>query len=182
VRVVRATEGGYRYDGLYRVEDYWHDRGKSGYLVWRFRLTTFKEEPPRQINEGALAPEAATPPERRQVTVSRIIRDTAEARRVKQLYDFTCQVCGTRLVAPAGLYAEGAHIKPLGAPHNGPDRSDNILCLCPNHHTLFDLGAFTIDENLCLIGLGGTLTVRSQHKIDMMNLRYHREHYSKEDR
>lgn len=29
---------GYRYDGLYRVDDYWQEKGLSGFLVWRFRL------------------------------------------------------------------------------------------------------------------------------------------------
>src|SRR5687767_6609599 len=42
VRVIRganshsqfAPKAGYRYDGLYRVEKYWQDKGKSGHLVW----------------------------------------------------------------------------------------------------------------------------------------------------
>jgi SAD/SRA domain len=46
VRVVRGAahagsfspKAGYRYDGLYLVEDYWQEKGKSGYLVWRYRL------------------------------------------------------------------------------------------------------------------------------------------------
>lgn len=46
VRVVRGADhpsphapgSGYRYDGLYRVDDFWHDTGKSGFRVWRFRL------------------------------------------------------------------------------------------------------------------------------------------------
>jgi len=46
VRVIRGANHkspfsppvGYRYDGLYRVEDYWHDIGRSGYVIWRFRL------------------------------------------------------------------------------------------------------------------------------------------------
>ena len=28
---------GYRYDGLYRIENYWKDRGKDGHIVWRYR-------------------------------------------------------------------------------------------------------------------------------------------------
>lgn len=35
---VYAPRVGYRYDGLYRVEDYWHTIGRSGYTIWRFRL------------------------------------------------------------------------------------------------------------------------------------------------
>jgi putative restriction endonuclease len=42
VRVTRraVTSGGhfFRYDGLYRITAYWQETGKSGHLVWRFRL------------------------------------------------------------------------------------------------------------------------------------------------
>ena len=42
VRVIRgynhqssySPETGYRYDGLYLVEDYWKDIGKSGFVIW----------------------------------------------------------------------------------------------------------------------------------------------------
>jgi putative restriction endonuclease len=30
---------GYSYDGLYTVDDYWHETGRSGFQVWRYRLT-----------------------------------------------------------------------------------------------------------------------------------------------
>lgn len=48
-----------------------------------------------------------------------------------------CSFCA---LAPS----EGAHVRPLGIPHNGPDTLDNILCLCPNCHVLFDGHALTI--------------------------------------
>ena len=43
VRVIRganlvsqyAPRSGYRYDGLYLVDDYWHAEGRSGFRVWR---------------------------------------------------------------------------------------------------------------------------------------------------
>jgi len=46
VRVIRGARHpspyapleGYRYDGLYRVETYWCETGKSGFLIWRYRL------------------------------------------------------------------------------------------------------------------------------------------------
>lgn len=46
VRVIRgfrhpspyAPRAGYRYDGLYRVETYWCETGKSGFRIWRYRL------------------------------------------------------------------------------------------------------------------------------------------------
>ena len=33
-----APERGYRYEGLYRVARWWTERGRSGYLIYRFRL------------------------------------------------------------------------------------------------------------------------------------------------
>ena len=46
VRVVRGANlrsafsplHGYRYDGLYFVRRYWSEVGRSGFLIWRFRL------------------------------------------------------------------------------------------------------------------------------------------------
>jgi putative restriction endonuclease len=46
VRVVRgvnpdssyAPRNGYRYDGLYFVDEYWQETGKAGFKVWRYRL------------------------------------------------------------------------------------------------------------------------------------------------
>jgi hypothetical protein len=72
---------------------------------------------------------------------------------------------------------EAAHIRPLGAPHNGPDTLDNTLCLCPNHHVLFDHSGITIDEDLSLVGVEGRLAVHARHSINDNHLRYRREHY-----
>jgi putative restriction endonuclease len=46
VRVIRgarlqslyAPPTGYRYDGLYRVDNYWQEHGRSGFTIWRYRL------------------------------------------------------------------------------------------------------------------------------------------------
>jgi putative restriction endonuclease len=87
-------------------------------------------------------------------------------------------MCGTRLEVLAGPYAEAAHIRPLGAPHDGPDTPDNILCLCPNHHVLFDKGGVGIGEDLSLVGgAGGRLAVHPGHGVSEEHLRYRREHY-----
>ena len=97
--------------------------------------------------------------------------------RVKELYGFRCQVCGTRLETAAGPYAESAHIKPLGRPHNGPDVPENTLCLCPNHHVLFDGKAFSINEDLSLAGTEGRLFVHPRHIIEKTWLHYHRSQF-----
>lgn len=161
---------------MYTVADFWHEIGKSGFKIWRFRLVKIPEKTvPGQI----VAEEAAeySVPNRIEVRVSRIIRDTVQARAIKALYDHRCQMCRTRLECPAGPYAEAAHIRPLGAPHNGPDTRDNILCLCPNHHVLFDNGAISVAEDLSLIGEFGSLTINRDHHINDDHLAYHREHF-----
>jgi putative restriction endonuclease len=188
VRVIRgahsgssfAPQEGYRYDGLYYVADHWCEKGRSGYLIWRFKLVRDSSEPRQPVTSPPAGREV---PERRPTTTLRIVRNTAVATAVKTLHDHRCQVCGVRLETPAGPYAEGAHIRPLGSPHDGPDTAGNILCLCPNHHALFDLGAFTIGDDLGLIGLEGSLRTTSGHTVDVLHLAYQRDHcMRREDR
>jgi putative restriction endonuclease len=175
VRVIRGVEpGGYRYDGLYFVDDFWEASGQSGFKVWRYRLLKNTAPFKPVLKPGAEAPE---PPKRRQVTITRIIRDTEKSRKLKRLYDYSCQICGTRLDTPAGPYAEGAHIKALGVPHNGPDIESNILCLCPNHHVLFDDGAIALADDLTVIGIRTQRILTCKHQIGIEFIRYHREHH-----
>jgi putative restriction endonuclease len=187
VRVIRGSSHksayspsiGYRYNGLYRVEDYWRDTGEANYTIWRFRLVKLKADhvQPSSIQEEPGEYDAAA---RKESRVIRIVRDTQQSRRVKELYNYTCQICGIRLEGSAGPYAEAAHIKPLGAPHNGPDILDNLLCLCPNHHVLFDYGGFAIDDDFSLLGIPGQLTIKAEHKVRREHIRYHRTHYYKD--
>ncbi|GLW12002.1 hypothetical protein Misp01_71300 [Microtetraspora sp. NBRC 13810] len=119
-------------------------------------------------------------PGRRKATIRKIIRDDALSQLIKTLHDHTCQICGTRLLLPHRPYAEGAHIRPLGNPHDGPDVAGNILCLCPNDHVLFDQGAITIQDDLTVINQltgesRGLLRTIPGHDIDPRYLAYHRE-------
>jgi predicted restriction endonuclease len=53
--------------------------------------------------------------------------------------------CETRLqIGPGRFYCEAAHIKPLGKPHDGPDKTGNMIVLCPNHHLQFDRGVLRL--------------------------------------
>lgn len=60
-------------------------------------------------------------------------------------YNHKCMFCGIQLgVGENRFYSEAAHIKPLGKPHNGPDKMANLLVLCPNHHLQFDRGVLRV--------------------------------------
>jgi putative restriction endonuclease len=119
-------------------------------------------------------------------TIQRIVRSNQIAERVKQLHDHTCQICGLRLDTPAGPYAEAAHIMALGAPHNGPDVLDNLLCLCPNDHVLFDKGAIYVDTDHAVRRtmdreVVGTLRFRPGHAVSAEYVAYHREHFARDN-
>lgn len=175
VRVVRRVSGGLRYDGLYSVDRYFRERFADGFVRWRYEL--------RRIGPAATlifrdAPDE--PPQRIEQTVLRVVRQTALARAVKEMYDYTCQVCDTSLPTAAGPYAEAAHVRPLGRPHNGQDALSNLLCLCPNDHVLLDFGAITIlPETLKVTGErtreGRPVVLTPRHHLDASNLDYHRE-------
>ena len=188
LRVTRkVTAGGtsfYRYAGLYRVASHWAAAGKSGHRVWRFCLELIPEllsdEAPEALAPATVAAEASAAYDsvpRRETTILRLVRDTAVSRRVKVLHNYHCQVCAIQLRGAAGPYAEAAHIQPLGTPHHGPDMLTNALCLCPNHHVMFDLGGFGIADNLQLLGLPGRLLTQKEHSIGTVFTAYHRVHF-----
>ncbi|MBA4189524.1 MAG: hypothetical protein C0467_16165 [Planctomycetaceae bacterium] len=119
-------------------------------------------------------PEGTESPARQQVITQRVIRDTEVATAVKRIHNFRCQVCDVRLETPGGPYAEAAHIHPLGGENPGPDQPDNVLCLCPNHHVLFDYGAFSIADDMSLLGMEGRCRILPGHMLNVSNLAYHR--------
>ena len=167
---------GYTYAGLYGVEDAWQEKGRSGYVICRYRLI-YMGDGESEILEAQTELDYGKKKKRlSEGTVVRIVRDTKISRAIKKLYKYRCQVCGISIVAKSTPYAEGAHIKPIGRPHDGDDSTDNILCLCPNHHVMLDKGAFSIANNFTLIGcLDGKLIVNPKHIINPHNLEYHRE-------
>ncbi|MET9974448.1 HNH endonuclease [Streptomyces microflavus] len=121
------------------------------------------------------------PVQRRTSVVQTQDRDTRVTRQVKNWYDGTCQFCGTvlELPVPPYTYSEAAHIQALGAPHNGPDRIENVLCLCPNCHIRFDRGARVLTDDLRVIDAVtgedlGALTVHPQHRIRLSYVQQHR--------
>lgn len=191
VRVIRGAShksefspsSGYLYAGLYSVVDAWEETGKSGFKICRFRLTYIGQNQNRKSPEEIELDYEKRDKKRREDTVLRIVRDTKIAHDIKKLYNHECQVCGTTIITRSGRYAEGAHIKPLGNPHDGEDSSDNLLCLCPNHHVMLDKGVFSIDNDFKLIGIEGGLILNKNHKLAVSNLEYHHKHiYIKESK
>ena len=186
VRVIRghkhksqlSPNSGYSYAGLYSVVDAWQETGKSGFKICRFRLVYVGDNIERKSAEEIELNLDHDVREKKRVkgTVLRIVRDTKLARDIKHLYNHKCQVCDKAIPTKNGFYSEGAHIKPLGKPHKGDDSLANLICLCPNHHVMFDKGSFSISDNYKLLGAeSGELTVHPKHKIEKENLNYHRE-------
>ncbi|WP_271765969.1 YDG/SRA domain-containing protein [Aquimarina algiphila] len=184
VRVIRghthksefSPERGYSYAGLYSVVDAWEETGKSGFKICRFRLIYSGDNTQRKTVEQIELDHSIKEKKRKSGTILRVVRDTKISTDIKKLYKYKCQVCGTAIKTKNGFYAEGAHIKPLGKPHDGDDSVVNLICLCPNHHVMFDKGTFSILDDFTLIGeLIGVLQVDEKHKIDKNNLQYHRK-------
>jgi len=184
VRVIRGSthksefspQNGYSYAGLYSVVDAWEETGKSGFKICRFRLEYSGNNPSKKTVHQIELDYSDRNKKRTETTVLRIIRDTKVAWQIKNLYNFKCQVCQISIPTQLGHYAEGAHIKPLGKPHNGDDNPNNLICLCPNHHIMFDKGVFSIKDNLQLIGcLSGKLIINDKHQLNLSNLQYHRQ-------
>ena len=184
-QIKNGPERGYRYDGLYRVENYERVQGKRGFYICRFHLVS---EQSLENLEGSLAANLKREyqsVERSQSTTNRLKRNPKISEKIKQLYDYRCQVCNVLLETPSGPIAIGAHIKPLGRPHSGPDVKENLLCLCPNHHDQFDALAFSIEPSIRkIVGLNDfedkSLNVDKKHMLGEEFLRHHWERWAGE--
>ena len=74
-------------------------------------------------------------------------RDSSFRPKILKAYEEKCAVCGFDVkLGTESIALEAAHIK--WYTHRGPDEVANGLALCSLHHKLFDLGAFTLSEQL----------------------------------
>ncbi|MEV5435921.1 YDG/SRA domain-containing protein [Streptomyces sp. NPDC052682] len=207
IRVIRGYRGDsryslpddYRYDGLYKIVAIRTAVSKSpapdgsDIKICQFDLERLADPlqgstPVERHVAGLLEELADEPgevkfPEVRTVRIQRLVRDAEVSRRVKDLYEGECQFCGIRLVGPDGKsYSEGAHIKPLGKPHHGPDVEQNLLCLCPNCHVRLDIGAIVVADDWSIVVRAGMLDMpvlprllmRGWHQVHPEYIRYHR--------
>lgn len=186
----KATEG-YRYRGLYLVEDYWSVRTDRGHVMWQFRLAKDRTAdnwglPDPDEGVSGEEPSPLDHAAARYVSTQRRVRNTREVRAIKAIYANTCQMCQVPVVVDANgaRYSEGAHIHALGRPHEGRDVRSNILCLCPNCHVLFDNGARLITDDLKVVDgithrvLGDLYVQHDQHTVDIECLQQHRSRWA----
>lgn len=192
---VHSPTEGYRYDGLYSIDEAFTEKSIDGPWIWRFELRKIKTEElaPWSYTENStlsnktmtelVTPTGNSSPERRSSgVIQRIVRNSKVTQFIKALYDNRCQFCEIQLMTSSGGYSEGAHIRPLGGVHKGSDTTENILCLCANCHTLFDKGALYVDEESLMVKstiypeYEKSLIVLNKHQIDITNLEYHRLH------
>jgi putative restriction endonuclease len=198
VRVVRGSEAefgpveGYRYDGLFLVKDSYYEVGDHGHKMCRFLMVKRGSRVDASYPDIAieLSPVEAHPvkptgqakPGRRSAVTRPIVRSPEVADFVKNVHNHTCQMCGIRLAFKDQGYSQAAHIQALGGTQAGPDTTENVLCLCPNCHTLFDLGAILVQANNSLTyngkDLGRSLRLDKRHLVDDKYLTFHREIHS----
>ena len=131
----------------------------------RKRSASTLEHP--QLTPIAIDSRKLSQPEHVKQVTYRILRDTAKARRVKNINQFKCQACGKEPIKLTNghLYAEAHHIRPLGRNHDGHDEEWNIICVCPDCHVKLDYGVMRLDKAL--------LKAQSSHIISDESIDYH---------
>ncbi|NML54291.1 hypothetical protein HHL19_07260 [Streptomyces sp. R302] len=122
---------------------------------------------------------AAGPVPRQATSGTRPVRDPGNVRDVKRWHGDLCQVCGEPLEVLLGRYSEAAHIQGIGSPHDGPDTTANMLCLCPNHHRQFDGLGIYVDAQWEVRRTKDDSSVSQlrrdhRHRIDAGYVEYHR--------
>jgi hypothetical protein len=139
--------------GLYRITP----KGQARLDVltgWQDRQRAEQERKRQEAEQRSFLmgrTKSSNPPDVVEFNGRRFVRDYPGAKRLKQIYGYSCQVCGCTVATFEGIhydnqgYAEVHHIRPLGSGHDGPDYCGNMLVLCPNHHAAFDLGTMAVD-------------------------------------
>lgn len=147
------------------------DANQKAYKALRLKFSVPHSQSPKS---PPLAAENVQPPTRTATMVSRIDRDSFSPDRLKQEYEFRCQICKTALPYGDGLSCiQVHHLWPLGEPHNGLDTTSNMMVLCPNHHALFDRGVprFVNNQTVEIYGTAYELTLR--HEIAKECIEYY---------
>lgn len=106
----------------------------------------------RHLEVESLSGEPSLTEENEQEPITQLIapRSVAFRASVRALYQDTCAACGLSVYSPQGKpEVEAAHIYPKA--NNGSDDLRNGICLCRFHHWAFDVGWFSIRDNLTMV-------------------------------
>ena len=154
-------------------------------------FSPWKDPPDSQTWSDEDAEEAAAVARRLQETNAQI-RNTRNVRELKSLYQNTCMFCGKQTVTgvnPLRHYSEAAHVRPVGEPHNGPDRKDNMVILCAEHHLQFDKGLLRLREAQGSYRLSSkipgdtlhntALRLRSPHTLSIDSVKWHYNYWAR---
>ncbi|HEY9206382.1 MAG TPA: HNH endonuclease [Candidatus Methanoperedens sp.] len=173
---------------------FWEEQGFSKFQDWKEKFYLLRdnqaadliiEEDEIEKFENKFRQKPDKIKERKQITVSRIIRDTSLSRFLKSVYSYECQICLHTFRLPIGnkYYAEAHHLKPLGEKHNGIDKETNMIVLCPDHHAMMDYGVIAIEPDTKEILSSDKLVVERgrelqliKHTISKEFLEYHIDH------
>ena len=77
--------------------------------------------------------------ERKRYSYSRVFRDSSFRDRVLKAHNNQCAICGESIEE----VLQAAHI--IAVKDGGSDDTENGICLCANHHLMYDWGLFNID-------------------------------------
>lgn len=113
----------------------------------------------------------ASPPEKVEASITRIIRDTPTAQKIKNLYNFRCQICNTSIDLNHGkIYIEVHHIYPLSK--GGFDIESNMIVVCPNHHALFDYSSVKFISHDKVLINKTKYSIKHLHDFDQKSIEY----------
>lgn len=145
----------YEYQGLVDVKNcrYVFDDERMVYKYDVEKLNIPSWERLQDLNEDILTTRDAQPQLEDQTEYThqqRRARSALFSRNVKQLYDYTCAICGARRLSPTGNpEVEAAHIYPKS--ENGSDDLRNGIALCQFHHWAFDSGWLSLSDDLDIL-------------------------------
>lgn len=106
----------------------------------------FDEEVDKQIERDFFDDVDIQANETKEALISRVKRYQMIVKKLKQKYDYKCQICGYSFHMNNGNdYCEAHHIKKLS--RDGSQHPKNTIILCANHHRMFHYAS-----NTCLIG------------------------------
>ena len=108
-------------------------------------------------------------PQEIQKTIRVLQRSYGIVKKLKELYENKCQICGLQIPKKnGGFYSEVAHIKPLATRAVGVDASQNLIVLCPNHHKMLDYSEvhFEAQYQMQLSGKKVGLLLHPNHNLN----------------